>query len=184
MAVPKKSKPLSADDLGEPLPLEKKVEAKKVLTQAQKDLYHWIQSTKELLKVADVEIGLIIESKKPVDAMLNLADAFDKLAVRCTREAILQKEAKGHQPINPLVEITAANIASALKGTARDLEAQMGLPKTWEEVGERLSNQVKVAKAVQLLISQTGISGAVSQPGTPLMDPEGKPLTETTEAQS
>jgi len=37
---------------------------------------------------------------------------------------------------------------------------------------------------VQLLITQAGVSGAVSQPGTPLTDTEGKPLTETTEAQS
>ncbi|OQA30406.1 MAG: hypothetical protein BWY56_02506 [Acidobacteria bacterium ADurb.Bin340] len=52
------------------------------------------------------------------------------------------------------------------------------VPKTWEETADALKGQVKVAQAVQLLISQTGVSGTVVLPGTPLTDGDGNPIVD------
>ena len=116
------------------------------------------------------------EKKNPVEALQILSRGFDKLALRCHREATILKDQEKPSQINPLVQVTAINVAAHLKSAARDIESQPGLPGAWEELAGTLADETKVAKAVQLIISQTGVAATVALPGEPLKDDAGKPL--------
>jgi len=122
------------------------------------------------------EIKALPEAKKPVEALQGFTRLFDKHALRCAREATILADAEKPSQINPLVQVTAINVAGQLKALARDIENSSGSPKGWEDLHKSLSETVKLAKAVQEVISQTGVAAAVTLPGTPLADAEGKPL--------
>lgn len=144
----------------------------------QSQIEKFTKTMLDLVAAAANGVAGLKDAKKPEEAILNLARVFDKLSVRCAREAVLVSEAEKPRPINPLVEITSINLASNLKTVARDLEHGKGLPKTWEETAAALKENVKVAQAVQLIISQTGVSGTVVLPGTPLKDEDGNPIVD------
>jgi len=122
------------------------------------------------------EIKALPESKKPVEALQNFTRLFDKHALRCAREAAILADAEKPSQVNPLIQVTALNVASQLKGLARDIEQGAAAPKSWEDLGKALAEVAKLAKAVQEVISQTGVAATVAIPGTPLADAEGKPL--------
>lgn len=136
----------------------------------------WSKTTLDLVASAAGAVNDLKDSKKQADALLVLARTFDSIAARCAREAVLVADAEKPAQINPLVDITAINMASALRTTARELEQGKGHPSTWEKTANALNEQVKVAKAVDLIISQTGVAATVALPGEPLTDSEGKRL--------
>jgi hypothetical protein len=124
------------------------------------------------------EVKGLPEAKKPVEALQTFMRSFDKLALRCARESVILADAEKPSEINPLVRVTAINVAGHLKGYARDIEQNAGTPKAWEDLHKGLSEEVKLAKAVQEVITQTGVAATVVLPGTPLTTPDGKPLAE------
>ena len=146
----------------------------------KKVLENWAKNTLEGISVIANQINELKDSKRPEDALMVISRGLDKIATRAHRESIMVSEQEGPRALNPLVEITAINLADHLKSAARDLEAQRALPKIYETLAKVFKELVKVAQATQLLISQVGVSGMVVQPGTPLVDPDtGKPITET-----
>lgn len=124
------------------------------------------------------EIKGLPESKKPVEALQNFTRAFDKHALRCAREATILADAEKPSQVNPLIQVTALNVASRLKAWARDIEQGAAAPKSWEDLGKGLAEEVKLSKAVQEVISQSGVAATVAIPGPPLTTPDGKPLVE------
>ncbi len=122
------------------------------------------------------EVKALPEAKKPVEALQNFTRAFDKHALRCAREAAILADAEKPSQVNPLIQVTALNVSSQLKALARDIEQGCAAPKSWEDLGKALAEVVKLAKAVQEVISQSGVAATVAIPGTPLADAEGKPL--------
>lgn len=133
----------------------------------------------EHLAVLANEVKALPEAKKPVEALQNFTRAFDKHALRCAREAVMLADAEKPSQVNPLIQVTALNVASQLKALARDIEHGAAAPKSWEDLGKALAEVVKLAKAVQEVISQSGVAATVALPGVPLVTPEGKPLTES-----
>lgn len=132
----------------------------------------------ELVAVLANEIAGLKYAKKPAEHLANLGRAAHKLAVRFHQEAVVIADKEKPATINPLVQVTAINVAKGLEATARDLMAGQGIPKTWEDVADALKTHTKVVSAVQMLISQAGVSQTVVQPGEPLTGPDGKPLVE------
>lgn len=124
------------------------------------------------------EIKALPEAKKPVEALQNFTRAFDKHALRCAREAAILADAEKPSQVNPLIQVTALNVASRLKAWARDIEQGAAAPKAWEDLGKGLAEEVKLSKAVQEVISQSGVAATVAIPGTPLTDAEGKRLVD------
>lgn len=139
-------------------------------------LTHLSKSMLDHVAVLANEVKGLVEAKKPVEALQALTRGFDKLAIRCSREAIILADRETASQINPLVQVTAINVAGTLKALARDIEQAPGLPKHWEDLGKALGEQRKLAQAVQEIISQTGVAATVAAPGEPLRDAEGKPL--------
>lgn len=142
------------------------------------DLDKFGKNSLELIAALANEVAALKEAKKPVESLLALGRAADKIALLFHRKAVLQADLEKPAQINPLVEITALNVGRCLESAARDLVAQKGLPKTWEDAAAVLKDQAKVVQAVQLLISQVGVAGTVVQPGPPLVDADGKPLVD------
>ena len=139
-------------------------------------LKHLSKALLDQLSVIANEAKELPDAKNPVQALQNLMRAFDKLGIRCSREAVILQDQQKPSQINPLVQVTAINVAGHLKAAARDIEHQPGLPSAWEELAGVLADETKVAKAVQLIISQTGVAATVALPGEPLKDAQGNPL--------
>jgi hypothetical protein len=131
------------------------------------------------LAVLANEVKALPEAKKPVEALQNITRGFDKLALRAAREACILADAEKPSQVNPLIQVTALNVASRLKVWARDIEQGAAAPKSWEDLGKGLAEEVKLSKAVQEVISQTGVAATVAIPGTPLTTPDGKPLADS-----
>jgi hypothetical protein len=138
----------------------------------------WIKTTLDLTASAANAVSDLKDSKKQADSLLVLARTFDALSARCAREAVLTADAEKTADINPLVEITALNMASAMKTTARELEQGKGQPSCWEKTAKALADLVKLAKSMDEIISQIGVSGTVAIPNNPLVDENGKPMAE------
>ena len=132
----------------------------------------------EQVAVLANEIKALPEAKKPVEALQTFTRTFDKHALRCAREAVMLADAEKPSQVNPLIQVTALNVASQLKALARDIEQGAAAPKSWEDLGKALAEVVKLAKAVQEVISQSGVAATVAIPGTPLTDAEGKKLVD------
>lgn len=160
-----------------PVPVtEEKAGSKQQKVKVNPTLALAAKSMLEIVAIAANELNGLKDAKEPEQVLDGLARAFDKLALRCTRERIMLSEAKKPRLINPLVEITGINVAKALENTARDLRNGAGIPSTYEETGTVLQDQRKIVLALEMIIKQSGVAATVVLPGTPLTDESGKPL--------
>ena len=139
-------------------------------------LEKWMKTTLDLLAVSANECNVLKESAEPVKALQALARSFDKLSLRCNREAVTMAEAAGPCPINPLFTITAQNVCAEVRSAARDLEHNEGMPRFWEDFSKTIKETVKTCESMQRIISQSGVQATVMLPGEPLMDADGNPL--------
>ena len=110
-------------------------------------LVTFARNTLDTVAIAANELNGLKDAKDPLQILEGLTRVFDKLALKCQREAILRSEAAKPRQINPLVEITGINVAKALENTARDLRNGAGLPSTYEETADILKGQTKTVPA-------------------------------------
>jgi hypothetical protein len=112
----------------------------------------------------------------PADMIKLLKNRLDRLAIKAAHLAYRG----GHDnedpgAINIIIETTLANVQGATNAAIRDLGMAPQLPKSWEDFQKELKDQMDVAKAAVIIMSQMGIGIAIQEPPK-LKDAEGKAL--------
>lgn len=112
----------------------------------------------------------------PIEAIRSLKNSLDRLALRSAHmEFRGQHDTDDPRAINPLVEITLANISAAASAAVRDLGLAPERPKAWEDFSKAVKETVDLAKSMLDIVSQMGAGPAIQEPPR-LKTEDGKTL--------
>ena len=116
--------------------------------------------------------------KFPTETIKILKNAFDRLALRTAHlEFRGLHDTDDPKAINPLVEVSLANVSAEVTTAVRDLCLAPEKPKSWEDFCKALKEAKELADSVNDVISQTGAAPCVQEPPR-LKTPDGKTLME------
>jgi hypothetical protein len=104
----------------------------------------------------------------PLESIRSIKTSLDRLALRAAHmEFRGAHDADDPHAINPLVEVTLANVTAVLNGAVRDLGLAPEVPKTWEEFCRNIKEARDVADDMHGIMSQMGAGAAIQEPPTP-----------------
>lgn len=112
----------------------------------------------------------------PVEAVKNLKARFDRLALK-TAHLIYRGRHDADAPgvINPMVEVTLANISGTVNGAVRDLGLAPEKVNSWVDFKKEIKSAMETADSMAEIMAQIGMADVV-QPPPKLKDREGNAL--------
>lgn len=112
----------------------------------------------------------------PMETIKGLKSSLDRLALRAAHmEFRGAHDADDPNAINPLVEVTLANVTAVANTATRDLGLAPERPKAWEDFKKNLKEAVDLADDMCGVMSQMGAGPAVQEPPR-LKDGEGRSI--------
>lgn len=134
--------------------------------------------------MADEELAGILSSVQfiadaesfPIEAIKSLKARIDRLALKAAHLAYRGgHDLERPSAINPIVEITLANVTQSTNSAIRDLGLCPEKPNSWVDFQKEMKDIQDVAKAMAEIMAQTGIGPVVQEPPK-LKDSDGKAL--------
>ena len=136
---------------------------KKVFPSCQKFAHFASEELGRLCSV--VEMILVAEDSFPVDTIQSLKNSLDRLALRAAHLELRGRHENDEAgALNPMVEVTIANIEAATGSAVRDLALAPDKTASWEVFKKALKEVIDVAGSMDCILSQTGMGPVVSEP--------------------
>ena len=141
------------------------VEGKKVFPSCQKFGQF---ASDELSRLCTVVMQIVTaEDHFPVDTIESLKNSLDRLALRAAHLQMRGRhEEDNPNALNPLVEITVANVEANIASAVRDLGLAPEKASSWETFVKSVKESLDVAKCLGEVMSQTGAGPTIQEPST------------------
>lgn len=112
----------------------------------------------------------------PLESVKNLKARLDRLALK-TAHLIYRGRHDMDDPssINPMVEVTLANVSGTVNGAVRDLGLAPEKANSWADFKKEIKTVVDMADSMTEIMSQAGMADIVQEPPK-LRDSQGKAL--------
>ena len=123
------------------------------------------QMAREEMELISHMIGRLQESEDfPVNEVRALKVALDRLALRTAHlEYRGAHDTDDPKAMNPLLEISLANITACANTAVRDLGLAPEIPKSWEDYAKAIKESVDLSKSVLEVMSQMGAGPAIQE---------------------
>lgn len=143
-------------------------------------------AVRKFVEVAREEISGILTSLDflmdtegfPVDSLKMLKSRFDRMGIK-TAHLVFRGGHELERPgaINPLIEITLANVNGKVGAAIRDLGLSPEKPNSWVDFRKELKEAADISESMSDIMAQMGVSEAIQEPPK-LKDKEGKALVD------